>query len=256
MEGALVLMMYPDAGGKNITLSPRLSHGNVEPSYTTNVSITILPGTGLSDNIMIANAKCSNCRFWQDASISPNNSQADFIYAWSKDGTVKSDSLSAGIQRHDSHGTFQMDLHKAYGAGQVPVPFTAITTGTNQTSKESDNHYQQSAHAVLMVGVFYGALPSGVIILRILKSPKWHAVNQGISLLVAIVGASLGISLGTMYNRVSILVTLRGRVLTCADETCRYRSSGHWRPCCHRYDRTVHPRIYKSQGIHTDRSSD
>ena len=205
MDNALILMMYATSDGKNVTLSPRLSHGNVEPSYTSNVSVEILPGTGLTDNIMNVNARCSNCRSWEGSSLNHNDTQADFIYAWSKDGTVKSDSLNAGVQRHDSHGTFKMDLNKAYGAGQVPVPFTAITSGTNQTSQHDDNHYQQNAHAVLMITVFYGALPAGVIILRFLKSPRWHAVNQAVSLLVAVIGASLGISLGTMYNRVSEL---------------------------------------------------
>jgi hypothetical protein len=50
---------------------------------------------------------------------------------------------------------------------------------------------------------FVGLMPAGVLILRVLKSPRWHGLNQTASAALALIGAFLGIYAGTMYNRVS-----------------------------------------------------
>jgi len=52
-----------------------------------------------------------------------------------------------------------------------------------------------------MIGAFVFLMPLGILILRIFKSVKWHAINQGISVAVALLGAAMGIYIGTMYNR-------------------------------------------------------
>lgn len=203
MDGTLMFMVYADSTGKNITLSPRLSNGHVEPSYTKNVGISVLPGSGISNGIMTANVMCTNCRSWGKHSLSPNDTQAMFIFG-SGDGSLKSNSLTAGIKRHSSYGSFTMDLTKAYGKAGVPAgAVTSDTSGTVQTSNKTDHDFAPALHAAVMILAFVVLMPLGVFILRILNSPKWHGFNQTLSAIVAIIGVFLGIYIGTMYNRVS-----------------------------------------------------
>ena len=205
MKNSLMLMAYPSSNGDNVTLSPRLSYDNVEPSYTSNVTMHILPGTGVSNQTIIVNAHCQNCRSWKGGSLNITSTAQNFIYAAGPDGTLKSNSLSAGIKRHSMYGTFTMDLTKAVGIGGVPVIPLNNTAGTTQTSDTDDHDFPGAFHAVLMVGTFVGLMPLGVMLLRIFNSGKWHGINQAFSAGVALIGVFLGIYAGTMFNRVGLL---------------------------------------------------
>lgn len=57
--------------------------------------------------------------------------------------------------------------------------------------------------AAIMILAFGVLMPFGMVILRIMESVRWHAVNQSVAAILAIIGAGLGIYIGTMYNRVS-----------------------------------------------------
>ncbi|KAK0116901.1 hypothetical protein ONS96_012747 [Cadophora gregata f. sp. sojae] len=201
MENSLIFMAYSDSTGKNVTLSPRLSHGHVEPSFTKNVTVEVLTGTQISNGNYTVNAMCRNCRSWKGGSIDPTSTAAKFIYATGPGGNFKSNSLTADIKRHDLYGTFTMDLTKAVGIKGVPVMQFADGTGTVQTKDESDRDFAPPAHAVLMILAFVGIMPVAVMILRILNSPKWHGVAQTASAIVALIGAGVGIKAGMQYNR-------------------------------------------------------
>ncbi|KAH6722261.1 hypothetical protein DL95DRAFT_352089 [Leptodontidium sp. 2 PMI_412] len=201
MDNSLIFMAYSDSSGKNITLSPRLSYGHVEPSYTNNITVEVLPGTQISDGNYTVNAMCMNCRSWKGGSIDPTNTAAKFIYATGPGGNLKSNSLTAGIKRHDLYGAFTMDLTKAFGVKGVPVIQFADGTGTVQTQDNSDRDLAPPAHAVLMILAFVGMMPVAVMVLRILNSPKWHGVAQTGSALVALLGTVVGIKAGMQYNR-------------------------------------------------------
>lgn len=95
-----------------------------------------------------------------------------------------------------------MDLSKAVGTSGVPAIPTSNSKGTIEISEKGDSNISSAAHAVLMVLVFVGLLPLGIVILRFLNSPRWHALNQTISLAIALIGVGLGAKLGTLYNRV------------------------------------------------------
>jgi hypothetical protein len=95
-----------------------------------------------------------------------------------------------------------MDLTKAVGAGQFPGVATADTLGTVQETDTSDYDFTPALHAALMIIAFVGLMPIGLLILRIMNSVKWHALNQTLSAAVALVGVFVGIYCGTMYNRV------------------------------------------------------
>jgi len=201
MDDSLMFMVYSDPSGKGVTVSPRLSYGHVEPSYTSGVNITILEGTKIAGNTTTVNAKCSNCRSWKGGSIDPKNTAAKFIYATGPDGNLKTKSLTADIKRHASYGAFKMDLTKAVGTAGVPIPATADSAGTEQTSDETDHDFPAALHACIMILAFVGLMPLGILILRVLNSPKWHGWNQALSTVVALIGTFLGIYASTMYNR-------------------------------------------------------
>jgi hypothetical protein len=201
MKHALIFMAYADSSGKNVTLSPRLSHGNIEPEYTSDVKLTYLPGTGIFDNITTVNAKCSNCRQWKGGSIDPTQTEAKFIWANAGVGNLKSNSLTANVKRHGSYGKFKMDLTQAVGLGEAVTPANISSPGSIQISEKADHDFSSGAHAVIMIFTFVGLMPLAVMILRILNSPKWHGVAQTLSATLALIGMALGIKIGTMYNR-------------------------------------------------------
>jgi hypothetical protein len=124
MANSLIFMAYSDNTGKNITLSPRLAYDHVEPVYSSNISVSVLPGSGIANDIMTVNAMCTNCRSWKGGSIDPTNTAAQFIFAVGPDGELRSNEGNAGIKRHAEYGTFVMDLTKALGVAGVPVALT------------------------------------------------------------------------------------------------------------------------------------
>ncbi len=196
-------MAYSDTSGKNITLSPRLSYGHVEPSYTKDIEVRVLGGTRIENGNFTINAMCSNCRSWKGGSIDPTNSAAKFIYATGPGGNLKSNSLTADIKRHDLYGAFTMDLTKAIGVAGPPIITFADSTGTTQTQDESDSDFGPPAHAILIILSFVGLMPLAVLVLRVLTSPKWHGITQTISAIIALLGMGVGIWAGLEYNRVS-----------------------------------------------------
>jgi len=204
MDDTLMFMVYADSTGKNITLSPRLSYGHVEPSYSDDIQVQVQPGSGIANNVMTANVLCSGCRSWKGGSINETMTNAQFIFASGPDGSLNSNSLNANIKRHASYGSFTMDLTKAFGAKGVPNAITADTSGTNQETDESDHDFSPALHACVMILAFVGLMPVGILILRIMNSPRWHGFNQAFSAVVAIIGALLGVYISTMYNRVRV----------------------------------------------------
>jgi hypothetical protein len=58
MTGSNIFMIYANAAGTNVTLSPRLGTGNSQPSADTAAEVTLLSGSGISNNMMVANVRC------------------------------------------------------------------------------------------------------------------------------------------------------------------------------------------------------
>lgn len=214
MRDTLMFIIYADSTGKNVTLSPRLSYGNVEPSYTSNVTYTVAPGSGISNGTMTASVQCHNCRSWKGGSVDPTNTAASFLFASGPRESLDSNSVTANLQRHSSYGTFTMDLTQAVGAGQFPSVVTTNTPGTVQDTDQSDNDFLPALHGALMIIAFFGLMPIGLLILRVMNNVKWHALNQSLSAIVALIGLFVGIYLGTLYNRVCRLFSHRPSLLT------------------------------------------
>ncbi|KAG9235060.1 hypothetical protein BJ875DRAFT_460036 [Amylocarpus encephaloides] len=201
MKDSLMFMAYLDKSGKNMTLSPRLSYGQVEPSFTPDVGITILNGTEVTKDTMTVSVKCFGCRKWKGGAIDPTSTNAKFIWANGGVGAIKSNSKNAAIKRHGSYGRFQMDLTKAVGPGGAAPLNTTKTEGSLQISEVADRNFMSGAHACIMVFTFVGLMPIAVLLLRVANSPRLHGVVQAVSASLALVGLALGLKVGMMYNR-------------------------------------------------------
>jgi hypothetical protein len=215
MKDTLMFIMYADSTGKNVTVSPRLSSGNVEPVYTSNVTCTVGPDSGIANGTMTARVLCQNCRTWKGGLIDPTSTAEKFIFGSGPRRSLKSNFATAALQEHSSYGTFTMDLTKAVGEGQFPNVVSADTVGTVQDSIQSDHNFLPALHAALMIIAFLGLMPIGLLILRVVDNVRWHGLNQTLSAVVALIGAFVGIYLGTIYNRVGEVLGDRYSSLTC-----------------------------------------
>ena len=69
MQGAQVFMVYSSASGSNVTLSPRLSRGNFQPSLENSAQVSLLAGSGIADNVMTANVRCKSLKLSMTANV-------------------------------------------------------------------------------------------------------------------------------------------------------------------------------------------
>jgi hypothetical protein len=58
MGGSNMFVVYTSKDGNNVTLSPRTASGNVMPTSNNAAQVTLLEGSGVSNNVMTANVKC------------------------------------------------------------------------------------------------------------------------------------------------------------------------------------------------------
>lgn len=61
MSNANMFIIYANAAGTDITISPRLGEGNSEPVIASSSTLTLLSGSGVSSGFMRANILCSFC---------------------------------------------------------------------------------------------------------------------------------------------------------------------------------------------------
>ena len=60
MKGSNIFMIYANADGTNVTLSPRLGTGEQQPDADTSAEVTLLDGSGISNDMMVANVRCTS----------------------------------------------------------------------------------------------------------------------------------------------------------------------------------------------------
>jgi hypothetical protein len=72
MAGANIFAIYANAAGTNVTLSPRTGSGHIQPSASTAAMVTLLDGSMVTKDMMIANVKCKlEIRYYISAADSP-----------------------------------------------------------------------------------------------------------------------------------------------------------------------------------------
>lgn len=61
MTGSNLFFIYADSAGTNVTLSSRLGIGNKAPAIDSTAEITLLSGSGITNDMMVANIRCKYC---------------------------------------------------------------------------------------------------------------------------------------------------------------------------------------------------
>ncbi|KAN0099808.1 iron reductase domain protein [Hyaloscypha variabilis] len=202
MESAMMFVIYASSSGKNITISPRLPTKHAEPEYSSSIQVQALGGSGINNGTITANFKCGNYN------LNLSSTSQKMCFASGPFVNLQSDDPNAALMRHRSYGSFTMDMVQATGAGGVavaPVNIFALNVtgdvGSAQTSFKVDHDASVQAHASIIIFTFLFLMPFGVSILRIWGLVEWHGINQGLAVVLALVGTALGISIGTQYNR-------------------------------------------------------
>jgi len=134
MGGSNMFVVYTSSSGSNVTVSPRTTSGHNTPTVNTNTKVTLLEGSGVSNGVMTANIKCSNCNSWTGGTMDFAKSSGNWIYAYQPSGgPINSDDQSAAIKQHSDQGAFKWDFAKAKGGSSVN-PFLAASSSNSGTS--------------------------------------------------------------------------------------------------------------------------
>ncbi|KAF2764718.1 CBD9-like protein [Teratosphaeria nubilosa] len=214
MDGANMFVMYTSASGTNVTLSPRLGTGHVQPQYDDSTGIYLLDGTGVNGSTMVANVRCMNCQSWDGGSMDFTGSSTSWIYASKTGSALNSDDKSADIDMHDGHGDLTFDLTTARGGSSANPFVAAAATTTNSSSGSSGvtssssggggggggGAIMQLAHGALACIAWVAIFPIGGILMRVASFTGliWvHAALQIFGYAVYIAAAGLGIYIAT-----------------------------------------------------------
>nr|OQO27787.1 hypothetical protein B0A51_05845 [Rachicladosporium sp. CCFEE 5018] len=201
MDGAQMFVMYQSANGQNVTVSPRNGEGHNTPEYNGNSQLTLLEGSGVLADKMVANVRCSNCSSWRGGNMDFSSSAASWIYANKFGYPIQSDDLNAGIQQHgNAYGTWSWDFATARGSNSVnPFLETSVITPTVINNSKSRNTVLV-AHGVMASLAFLVVFPIGGILVRVanFSGLVWvHAGLQMLAWLIYLVAFCMGVWLAT-----------------------------------------------------------
>lgn len=238
MAGSNIFVVYTSADGQNVTVSPRLGVGHVEPQHNSDAQIEILGGSGVSNGMMTANVRCSSCNNWSGGSMDFSTNSASWIHASKSGQPMNSDDVAADISIHDNAAPFDWNMANAKGGNSVN-PFAA-TTGTtsstagNNTAGSGDASFSNSgapfggdralgeriqrAHGVLASIAFVAFFPIGGILIRVadFSGLVWiHAAVQTFAYAIYIAAFGLGVYLATEEDYLSNHHPIIGIVLFC-----------------------------------------
>ncbi len=104
MKGSLMLIVYKAENERDITVSPRLASGNSEPTYTKDVTVTLMPGHGVVNGTVVVNGRCTGCRKWNGGAVDVKSTTQPMIYAVGPDEGFRSNAPDAGLRRHGDYG--------------------------------------------------------------------------------------------------------------------------------------------------------
>ncbi|KAK0736221.1 hypothetical protein B0T21DRAFT_411408 [Apiosordaria backusii] len=226
MAHSLMLVMYPSADRRSVTVSPRFTDGNTEPTYHP-LKITLHPGTELSPTTgqMTANGTCHSCRNLHtsnpsDSSISsqkdaipPNSPTAPVMFAvGANSGSFSSDNPDARIRRHVAHGIFHINIPKSSGPGGVGTPTNItsshVTFPDDDPSLKKSTNKAATAHGILFAIVALAIAPFDTLVAAFLgrRWPTLHVATGGTYFLFVIGGMVPGI----LVSREHILTAKMG----------------------------------------------
>ncbi|PYI25621.1 CBD9-like protein [Aspergillus indologenus CBS 114.80] len=253
MAGANILVVYTDASGTNLTLSPRLGRGHIEPQYTDLANATLLPSSRVTDDTIEANIQCTNClASWLSASETsypPTSTAAPFIWAYHTGRALNSSSVQEPITIHSEMGSTTLDLSQA----QFSLPENTTTTDLNpfaltstqspapQTGKSTLPSPAKTralliVHGTLMATAFLLCFP--LFALPIPLGVKYniatrHAPLQLFTLALVITGLGTGVYLATTVSTLQhahpVIGLILVGVLVLFQPLAGYLQHRHWK---------------------------
>ncbi|KAK4202408.1 hypothetical protein QBC40DRAFT_276694 [Triangularia verruculosa] len=225
MANSLILVIYPSADHRSVTVSPRFTDGNTEPTHQP-LKITLHSGTELSPTTgqMTANGTCHGCRNLHTTSRDSNSiaSQKDAIPSdvqtapvmfavGPNSGAFSSDDLDARIRRHVAHGIFNIDIAKSTGPGGVGTPTNVtqhVSFPDDDSSLKKSSNKAATAHGILFAIVALAIAPFDTLVAAFLgrRWPKLHVVT-GSTYFLFVLGAMIP---GIVISREHILTAKMG----------------------------------------------
>lgn len=221
MANSNIFLVYKNGQG-NLTVSPRRGTRYTMPtldSSSTAAKLTLLAGSGIANNVMTANIRCSNCESWSGGSMSLNT-KGSWIGGWKTGGSFSSASTSASIDQHDATTSFDLDLSQA-SVQTDSNPFLGVATGGNTGGFSNVNNATTSAnillaHGVIMALLFVLMFPIASMLMPILGKWKAHGGFQMFNWLFMWVGFGLGVQSAMDQNMLFANThTLFGTVVCC-----------------------------------------
>jgi hypothetical protein len=212
MAGSLMFVLYSNAAGTNVTLSPRIARGHSEPVPYPEARVEALPGTGLINDTLVFMGACRNCRSWPGGSVDVSSQQQWGVFALGPLGGGSSDDIGAPLRIHSDVGAFTVDLRGAAapagGETRPPVISREAAKAGGQGvvqrwTKGGIRDWKATFHGLIMIFCFVGMFPMGILIMRLGGWVRWHAAHQVVGLAGVITAFGLGISISLSYNRVS-----------------------------------------------------
>lgn len=213
MDRALVLLIYLNAAGDNVTLSPRYGQGHFEPAWLDEVAVQVLDGTGIVQqngvDYMMYRARCTaGCRSWHNGFLDVSSSEVEAMYAFGpSDVALLSDAPDAPLLMHVELGRFSIDMKRTEGASDAPVVDQDASNdgvGVDLDGRRTDMRDGGAiAHAVLMLVGTTLLLPLGAALLRPGRGPVVHAAVQLAAVVFVLAGLGTGMSVSRRYQRVS-----------------------------------------------------
>jgi len=144
MANSNMFVVYTSADGNNVTLSPRTTSSYSAPSPNDAAQVTLLEGSGVSNGVMTANVRCSNCNSWSGGTMDFTSNSGNFIYAYQSSGGPKNDdSTSASIRQHSSEGVFNWEFAAAKGGSSVNPLLNTSPSGTTGGSGATPTNCRQ-----------------------------------------------------------------------------------------------------------------
>ncbi|KAI4947233.1 hypothetical protein J4E91_006583 [Alternaria rosae] len=197
MEGSLMFIMYPSSKSDNVTISTRIGSKASEPIFNSSVTLTILPGTRVDDDMLILRARCGNCRSFIDTEATAH----PMIYAFGHGQNLQSNSPSANLKRHIRYGHFTMDMATATGPGGVPAKSNALNGVSMLGDMTRDHDRANLAHAVIGCLALFLLWPLNVLLVGFFKNIKIHVVFSILIMIFLLVSYVLGGVTSAQYNR-------------------------------------------------------
>lgn len=229
MKNSNIFLAYQDGRG-NVTLSPRFTTAYQMPTLDTSAGaarLTLLAGSGVSGDTMIANVACDNCLSGNGgagaSSIQANAADTRWISAWKEGASLATSDRSARISKHDETSILTFDLTQAVIDGDAN-PFLQVagqgsntgtgsgnsngagsSSGASSTTIGSPNMRIAVAHGIIMALVFVVLYPLGSLLMPVFGRWIAHGAWQIVAFALMWAAFGLGVTAARERSIVSLL---------------------------------------------------